>query len=112
MADDDKQRRHDEQPRAYVREREEPTEKPTPIPRTFLIVAVLIVAWGLSYFYFRIGGITGAGDTRTPVVAKPGDAADGAGIFAASCASCHQASGQGLAGVLPPRDGSGRVQAG
>lgn len=97
--------------RAYGRELDEPTEKPNPIPRIFLIFAICIVVWGMSYFYFRTGGITGAGDTRTPIVAKAGGAVDGGAIFAANCASCHQASGKGLAGVFPPLDGSGWVVA-
>lgn len=111
MTDNDKRRVDDGQPRAYAREREEPMEKPNPIPRAFLIVAAVIVVWGISYFYLRTGGITGAGDLRTPVVAKQGGAADGASLFAASCASCHQASGKGLPGAFPPLDSSGWVQA-
>lgn len=101
-------------PQAYARERGEPTEMPNPVPRTFIVFAVLIVAWGLSYFYLRTGGVTGAGDLRTPIVADSGgDAgpADGAAIFASKCAACHQASGKGLAGVFPPLDASGWVLA-
>lgn len=107
--DDDKQ----QAPRAYARERDEPMEKPNPIPRVFLVAAVLIVVWGLSYFYIRLGGVTGAGDLRTPIVADSGSSgpADGAAIFASNCASCHQASGKGLSGVFPPLDGSGWVTA-
>lgn len=31
---------------------------------------------------------------------------DGAALFAASCAACHQATGQGVPGAFPPLDGS------
>ena len=31
---------------------------------------------------------------------------DGGAIFAANCAACHQANGQGLPGVFPPLAGS------
>lgn len=105
---------HNAQRRAYARELGEPHERPNPIPRVFLVFAVCIVIWGVSYFYFRLGGITGAGDTRSPVVAETsgsGGAADGAAIYAANCQSCHQASGQGLPGAFPPLDGSGWVTA-
>ncbi len=37
----------------------------------------------------------------------PGSPAEqGAGVFASICAACHQAAGQGLAGVFPPLAGS------
>jgi mono/diheme cytochrome c family protein len=39
------------------------------------------------------------------------DAADGAKLFAAHCAVCHQASGEGIPGVFPPLKGSGVVLA-
>lgn len=109
-SDNDKQQK----PRAYARERDEPQEKPNPVPRAFLIFAALIVIWGISYFYLMTGTITGAGYLRTPVVAETGGGsgeANGATIFASNCASCHQASGQGLPGVFPPLDGSGWVTA-
>src|SRR5262249_34458945 len=34
--------------------------------------------------------------------AKPGAALDGAPIYAARCAACHQGTGAGLPGVFPP----------
>lgn len=112
-SDNERQQRAEEAARrAYARELEEPEEKPNPVPKLYIVFAVLIVAWGISYFYMRTGTITGAGDLRTPVVAQQGGGSvDGAAIFASSCASCHQASGKGLAGVFPPLDGSGWVQA-
>lgn len=39
------------------------------------------------------------------------DATDGAKLFAARCAVCHQASGEGIPGVFPPLKGSGVVLA-
>lgn len=35
----------------------------------------------------------------------------GAKLFAANCAACHQASGEGIPGVFPPLKGNGGVQA-
>lgn len=111
---DNDTRQDDDMPQAHARERKEPIEKPNPIPRVFMVMAVLIIAWGLSYFYMRTGSITGAGDMRTPIVQKAGGSAgsvDGSAIFASNCASCHQSSGKGLPGVFPPLDGSGWVTA-
>lgn len=39
------------------------------------------------------------------------DMEDGAKLFAANCAACHQASGEGIPGVFPPLKGDGVVQA-
>ena len=38
--------------------------------------------------------------------AAAGDLPDGAELFTANCASCHQANGEGLAGAFPPLKGS------
>jgi cytochrome c oxidase cbb3-type subunit 2 len=38
-----------------------------------------------------------------------GDAPKGQALYAAYCSSCHQANGEGLAGVFPPLKGSGVV---
>lgn len=35
----------------------------------------------------------------------------GVKLFAANCAACHQASGEGIPGVFPPLKGNGVVQA-
>jgi mono/diheme cytochrome c family protein len=35
---------------------------------------------------------------------------DGATVYSANCVACHQANGQGLAGVFPPLSGSRWVQ--
>lgn len=39
------------------------------------------------------------------------DAAKGQQIFTANCAACHQASGEGIAGVFPPLKGNAAVNA-
>ena len=38
------------------------------------------------------------------------DMEEGAKLFAANCAACHQASGEGIPGVFPPLKGDGVVQ--
>lgn len=114
-ASGDKKRANSGTPGAYRREREEPMEKPNPIPIAFMVFAAVIVLWGISYFYLRTGSITGAGDMRTPVAVaterSTGGAVDGGAVYAANCAACHQASGSGIAGVFPPLNGSGWVRA-
>jgi mono/diheme cytochrome c family protein len=38
-----------------------------------------------------------------------GDAAKGQALFTNTCAACHQATGEGLAGVFPPLKGNAAV---
>jgi mono/diheme cytochrome c family protein len=54
-----------------------------------------------------------AAQTRSaqPATAPPADAARGAALYSANCAACHQATGQGLAGVFPPLAGDPVVRA-
>ena len=52
----------------------------------------------------------GSGRTARPT-STPAAAARGAAIYAANCAACHQASGQGLPGVFPPLAGDPLVNA-
>jgi cytochrome c oxidase cbb3-type subunit II len=58
----------------------------------------LVIASGAALVY----GVAGA---------APFDREDGAKLFGANCAVCHQASGQGIPGVFPPLKGNGVVQA-
>ncbi len=44
-----------------------------------------------------------------PAAAAAYDATKGAALFTANCASCHQASGEGLAGAFPPLKGNAAV---
>ena len=46
------------------------------------------------------------GIAASPVWAGPDLKAKGEKVYAVNCASCHQATGQGLAGVFPPLVGS------
>jgi mono/diheme cytochrome c family protein len=79
----------------------------------------LLLALGCTYYILRVNPstATGYGDQRTvsdllqqPKPAGGGAAAaDGATIFAARCAACHQATGAGLPSVFPPLAGSNWV---
>jgi len=94
------------------RERPDPHEETHPIPRALLVLVPLMVAVGAAYI--------GQADLDTPAdwgdgrqaqelrggPAPKAGAPDGAALFAALCAACHQTSGQGLPGVFPPLAGS------
>jgi mono/diheme cytochrome c family protein len=100
------------------RENPDPEEAGNPIPRWVLGLALLL-AVGCAYYILRLSAsaATEYGDRRTvsdlrqqPKPAGGGaSAADGATIFAARCAACHQATGAGLPGVFPPLAGSNWV---
>jgi mono/diheme cytochrome c family protein len=100
------------------RENPDPEEAGNPIPRWVLGLALLL-ALGCAYYILRVNPSTATryGDQRTvsdllqqPKPAGGGAAAaDGATIFAARCAACHQATGAGLPSVFPPLAGSNWV---
>lgn len=105
----------DEQTRAQQRENEDPEEAIRPMPLSALLIAVFMVLWAVVYIlYSEPLANSRFGDQRTlaelsgpaPGAAAAGGAVDGAAIFAAQCAACHQATGKGLPGVFPPLDGS------
>lgn len=95
--------------RARGREHAEPAESDRPVPKPVLFLLVALFGWGLYYIGAQVGAPLAGGDSRTPVVAAA--AADGATVYAANCAVCHQATGQGLTGAFPPLVGSEWVQA-
>jgi mono/diheme cytochrome c family protein len=104
----------------HVREHPEPVERNNPVPWLLGLVASCLCVWGVSYFLLspnlgRPAAETSAVATATAPPAAAGTqpatatsqaatpaAADGAQIFAARCASCHQATGAGLPGLFPP----------
>lgn len=84
------------------RERDEPEELESPVPRELAIVSILLLAWGAWYYFQNTGYPVAAGDRRTAVVTAAADTVDGSVVYAGNCAACHQANGMGLAGVFPP----------
>jgi len=84
------------------RERDEPEELESPVPRELAIVSILLLAWGAWYYFQNTGYPVAAGDRRTAVVAAAADSVDGSVVYAGNCAACHQANGMGLSGVFPP----------
>lgn len=100
---------------ARVREGHEPDEMPRGLPWFVVAVTLGITAWGAWYFWSETGnGDFVLGDRRTPaaLMAASPDAGggeggpDGAALYSARCAACHQGTGMGLAGAFPPLGGS------
>jgi mono/diheme cytochrome c family protein len=95
---------------AHRREREEPTERFTPIPVSYLIFVAVLTIVGFAYMVRYAGDEGINGDMRTasalvpvaPAASGGAGAAAGDQIYASLCVACHQASGQGLPGVFPP----------
>ena len=100
------------------REKSDPYELETPIPLPVLGLVAAMVLFGIFYI---LAASTDArvelGDRRTLEDLMPKASAaprtgtvDGAAVFSARCASCHQANGLGVPGVFPPLAKSEWVQ--
>ena len=97
-----------------LRENADPEEAIRPMPWLAAVVAIGMVIFGIVYLLMNpaiertdLGDMRTVADLRpTALAAAPGAAVDGGAIFAANCAACHQANGQGLPGVFPPLAGS------
>lgn len=96
------------------REKGDPYELETPIPLPVLALVAAMVAFGMAYILAatpdqrpELGDARTLADLSAAPGAKAGAAkADGAAIYAARCAACHQVGGSGLPGVFPPLAGS------
>lgn len=88
---------------ALRRERPEPDEARHGVHPIALAVFIGMSVWGAAYFALYSGDDfkPHGGDQRSPVAAVS-EGPDGKAIFAARCASCHQANGQGVPGAFPP----------
>ncbi|MDE1947693.1 MAG: c-type cytochrome [Burkholderiales bacterium] len=91
------------------RENPEPVEAPNPIPWFVIVLTLGLLVFGSVYIVrSHIAMAPDMGDDRTAAELRgqPAPAAgavlDGAALYAAHCAACHQATGQGLPGVFPP----------
>jgi cbb3-type cytochrome c oxidase subunit III len=100
------------------RENPDPRESERAVPHVLWILTILLVAW-CSFYIVRSNSAAPAeyGDQRTlsdlqpkPKTAGAAPSANGAAIFAARCAACHQAGGTGLPGTFPPLAGSNWVK--
>jgi mono/diheme cytochrome c family protein len=112
MAQDDTTTQAPAPPSAQQREQVDPTERSQPIPLLAAVVTASVLLFGIGYIVFSDApGAPTLGDRRTLAdlsadTAKATGAVDGKQLYAAQCVACHQASGQGLAGVFPPLDAS------
>ncbi len=87
------------------REYDDPDESNRPLPWLFGVFVAAMVVWGVVYIIgpsARGNPNLGDGRTLAALAAAPAGAADGAQLFTGKCAGCHQATGQGVAGVFPP----------
>lgn len=97
---------------AQEREQPDPHEGNHPVPKFVIVLVTLAFSWAIYYIASsNLSSRPELGDHRTladlaPQAGSKSGAADGAQIFAAQCAACHQASGAGLPGVFPPLAGS------
>ncbi len=99
--------------RAQERENADPEERIRPVPLMAAAITLAMVLFGVGYIFLSDPfGNSSLGDRRTvadlsgTAPAAAGAAVDGKALFAAQCAACHQATGQGLPGVFPPLAGS------
>jgi len=96
------------------RENPEPTERNRPVPWAMLLLVALMTAAGAAYIATdgtdtpsSFGDGREVAELRGKVrAAGAAPAADGAAVYAARCAACHQASGTGVPGAFPPLAGS------
>ncbi len=105
---------------AVMRERPEPVEGMEPLNLWLVVFIAVLLFWAGSYLTHFSGGFradefaesqinpapppSAAGGGADDPVAKL--AREGAGVFAANCAPCHQADGNGTPNLFPPLAGS------
>ena len=92
-----------------MREKEEPVEGFSPVPIVLMFFFAALCFWGGVYLVEHSGGYRW--DAYSPDFDPTADAPKpveislfdrGAKIYRNQCAQCHQASGNGVAGVYPP----------
>ncbi len=91
-------------------------ETPAPVPTWAWVVFIVVVAWALYYGIDLWRPPPQFADTptyRSRAVTTPAarPAAHGAELYRTSCASCHQANGQGVPRLFPPLAGNPVVTA-
>jgi mono/diheme cytochrome c family protein len=86
------------------REFEDPDERVRPLPLVLALVIVASLTWGTWYLATSTPELDATlGDGRTEAGFTTASAeVSGAQVYAGKCAGCHQADGNGVAGVFPP----------
>lgn len=112
---------------SVLREHEEPRAGTMPIPMWLGVLCAGALTWAAAYVGMFHGGFSGKvynEYTSSPATMFPLKTQEGAGpaaaelplvalgekVFGANCASCHQASGLGNPGQIPPLAGSEWVE--
>lgn len=95
------------------RENPEPDEGSNPMPWFVILLTAALFGFGIVYILrTSLDHPPSWGDGRSvaelqgPAPTPAGAKVDGAAVFSAHCAACHQATGAGLPGVFPPLAGS------
>ena len=110
MSADERRRSHANP--VQEREHPEPFERDAAAPLALLLFIVLLCLCGAGYILLQERGDPARlGDHRTAALLRAqapaaSGAPDGAALYTARCAACHQAGGGGLPGVFPPLAGS------
>lgn len=97
-----------------ARENPEPQESHNPMPWVVILLTAALFVFGIVYILRSDLTTPPAwGDGRAlaelqgaPSSAGAAGSVDGAAVYSARCAACHQANGAGLPGVFPPLAGS------
>ncbi len=101
-----------------MREKEEPSENFSPMP-LFLVALFMVFAFWAGIYLVKYSGDFSPyhyDETKSPGVAKDTGPKEvdmmalGKRIYNQNCVACHQADGNGLAGVYPPLVNSNWVQ--
>ena len=87
-------------------------ETPAPIPTWAWVLFLCVFAWGAGYVSLELHDREALPTIAGTIPAEPAQAAEtsegaswaelGEQVYGNMCASCHQVSGAGLAGVFPP----------
>ena len=92
-----------------AQEKPEPSEqRANPVPCIIIALSSVCVFFGAQQILGQDLKPDSLGDRRTlsaleaPTAAATGGAVDGAGVYSARCAACHQATGAGVPGAFPP----------
>lgn len=95
---------------AQKREKTDPSEEAKSLPWFITMTIGALLMWSAIYITETLmTAAPEAGDNRAPEVIASTDCAasdkvaiDGGAVFQGKCVACHQANGQGIAGVFPP----------
>ena len=102
-----------------AREKPEPSERrATPVPSVIIALSSVCIFYGAQQILGQNLTSDSLGDRRTlsaleapsASTASAGGAVDGAAVYTARCAACHQATGAGVPGAFPALAGSDWVK--